>query len=153
MQHPDNLNATVNRHIENQVLANRETLQTGMESIPVSTHTREPSEFPTCCLNFVNEFVRIAGVVLGYIPPDFIKVVFSLGALVDSQHQPFALFCCASSRLRPRALMAPTSKGVDSPLSKPFFISALSSSTRKECLLSRSSRRRKASRITSLAEP
>jgi hypothetical protein len=82
----------MNWHIENQVFANRETLQTWMEFIPVSTHAREPSEFPTCCLDFVNEFIRITGAVLGYIPPDFIKVVFSHGALVDSQHQPFALF-------------------------------------------------------------
>lgn len=82
MQHPANLNTTVNRHIENQILANRKTLQTGMEFIPVSTHAREPSEFPTCCLDFVNEFVRITGVVLGYIPPYFIKVVFSFGGLL-----------------------------------------------------------------------
>jgi hypothetical protein len=30
---------------------------------------------------------------LSDIPPDFVKVVFSLGALVDFQHQPFALLC------------------------------------------------------------
>jgi hypothetical protein len=83
MQNPDNLDAAVNRHIKNQVLTDRETLQTGMEFIPVSTHILKLREFPACFLNFVKEFVGIIGIVLGYIPPDFVKVVFSIGALED----------------------------------------------------------------------
>jgi len=58
-----------------------------------------------------------------------------------------------ASRLRPRALMTPISKGVGSPLSKPSLIAAFSSSNRMACKRSRSSRRHKASRKTSLAEP
>jgi len=66
-----------------------------MEPVSVSTHIRELRKFPACFINFVKKLVRTVGVVLSYIPPDFVKIVLSLGALVDSQYQSFALFCCA----------------------------------------------------------
>lgn len=74
MQNPDNLDAAANRYIKNQVLAYRKTLQSGMKCVPVSPHVFEASEIPACLLNFVKEFVGIVGIVLGYIPPDFVKV-------------------------------------------------------------------------------
>jgi hypothetical protein len=62
MQNSYDLNTTTNRHIENEMSADRETSQTLMEFIPISSHIIELREFAAGSCNFVKEFVRIVGV-------------------------------------------------------------------------------------------
>src|SRR3989339_53670 len=112
-------------------------------------------ELRQCLASFlypIQEPVGGVRIVLGYIPPEIIQVGFSLREFKHLRHQGFTFSRSAASRLRPRALMAPISKGVATPLSNPFLISAFNSSRRMALRRSRSSRSRRASRMTSLAE-
>ena len=79
--------------MKNNIFSDRETFQPRIEFIPVSAHACELYEFPACFLNFVKEPVRVIRVVSSNIKPDFLNVVFSLGALEDSQYQSIALVC------------------------------------------------------------
>ncbi len=81
MQYPDNLKTIANWYIENNIFTDRETSQSGIDFIPVSTHVCKQCELPACFFNFIKEFVSLVRVVLSHIKPDFFEVIFSLGAL------------------------------------------------------------------------
>jgi hypothetical protein len=129
-QNPNHFNAVHNWQVENQTITNRETSQSGHKLFSAHAKAWKLSKRLTSFLDLIKEPVRIVWIVLGYLPPDFIKVGLRLGTLKDLRHQGVTLFCSAASLLRPRALIAAISKGVVGPLSNPSRISALNSSRR-----------------------
>ena len=83
-----------------------------MEFIPVSAHICELRKLLTCFLNFVKEFVRVVWVDLGYIKPDFLKVVTNSSSRGVSE-----MFMVLSSFKR-KVL---TGRRVNSKVAGPFF--------------------------------
>lgn len=102
VQDAHNINAIRQRKIENQVIPNGETPQPGLKIGAARAHARERGQGQQFFLNTIQKLVGVVGIVLGDIPPDFIKIVFSFwrvskraasGLILSlSRGQPLATF-------------------------------------------------------------
>jgi hypothetical protein len=76
VQHADNINAVLKRKIENQVISKWLAPQACLKIVAARPHLREVGQRQTSFLNAIKKPVRIVGVVLRDIQPDFVKVAF-----------------------------------------------------------------------------
>jgi uncharacterized protein YwlG (UPF0340 family) len=76
MQNADNINAVLKRKIENQVASTGMATQARLKIIAACPHLREVGQRQTSFLNAIKKPVRIVGVVLRDIQPDFVEIAF-----------------------------------------------------------------------------
>ena len=86
-QQPDDLNTVRKRQVENQIITNGETAKVRQQFVPTGADIGKLCEGGASFINVIKQPVGSVRVILGDMPPDIIKVSFSLWAFQHLRHE------------------------------------------------------------------
>ena len=117
MQNANQLNAILDRAIENKVAADGKTAKVWSKFLDFAALVRRGGDGTQCGIKVINEPVGGGEITRRDVVSNFVVIEPRLARAKDSRHGAYQGVCCAARRLRPSAFTSPAVNSTNSPLS------------------------------------